>query len=290
MALLHACDERLVNAIHNEDTLASYHTEGRRLGRLLYQGRWLDPQALMLRESLQRWVGMAVTGEVTLRLRRGEDYSVLDTTGPAFSYHPDKLSMERTADSAFGPTDRIGQLTMRNLDIADSRAKLEHYASMGMLGSAHPALAVGPDRAGRRAARGRGRGDRLPRRDPRGRRAPRPAAMESGTDSAPAGTAAPALGLGGGGGGGREGGGGGARRYCGRDRPVPATSTWALPKPAVLEPLLQRAGLDRDEHVVYVQLAPGGGVEPVRRRPAGRRGAAPGRARPGRRPGAPGTG
>src|SRR6266700_843155 len=126
MALLHASYERLVSAIHNEDTLASYHNEGRRLGRLLYEGRWLDPQALMLRESLQRWVGMAVTGEVTLRMRRGEDYSVLDTTGPAFSYHPDKLSMERTEDAAFGPVDRIGQLTMRNLDIADSRAKLEH--------------------------------------------------------------------------------------------------------------------------------------------------------------------
>src|SRR5438876_7460928 len=115
MALLHAAYERLVNAIHNEDTLASYHNEGRRLGRLMYEGRWLDPQAMMLRESLQRWVGTAITGEVTLRLRRGEDYSVLDTTGPAFSYHPDKLSMERTEDSAFGPTDRIGQLTMRNL-------------------------------------------------------------------------------------------------------------------------------------------------------------------------------
>ena len=170
MALLHASYERLVNAIHNEDTLASYHAEGRRLGRLLYEGRWLDPQALMLRESLQRWVGMAVTGEVTLRLRRGEDYSVLDTTGPAFSYHPDKLSMERTEDSAFGPTDRIGQLTMRNLDIADSRAKLEHYAGIGMLGRAHPALGIrGPDRAGRHAARGRGRGDRLPRPGPRRR-------------------------------------------------------------------------------------------------------------------------
>jgi argininosuccinate synthase len=100
----------------------------------MYEGRWLDPQALMLRESLQRWVGMAVTGEVTLRLRRGEDYSLLDTTGPAFSYHPDKLSMERTEDSAFGPVDRIGQLTMRNLDIADSRAKLEQYAGLGMVG------------------------------------------------------------------------------------------------------------------------------------------------------------
>ena len=134
MALLHIAYERLVNAIHNEDTLASYHSEGRRLGRLMYEGRWLDPQALMLRESLQRWVGMAVSGEVTMRLRRGEDYSVLDTTGPSFSYHPDKLSMERTSDSAFGPVDRIGQLTMRNLDIADSRARLEQYARIGMVG------------------------------------------------------------------------------------------------------------------------------------------------------------
>ena len=140
MALLHAGYERLVNAIHNEDTLASYHAQGRRLGRLMYEGRWLDPQALMLRESLQRWVGTAVTGEVTLRLRRGEDYSILDTTGPAFSYHPDKLSIERTEDSAFGPVDRIGQLTMRNLDIADSRAKLEQYAGLGMVGSAPQAL------------------------------------------------------------------------------------------------------------------------------------------------------
>jgi argininosuccinate synthase len=106
----------------------------------MYEGRWLDPQALMLRESLQRWVGTAVTGSVTLRLRRGEDYSILDTTGPAFSYHPDKLSMERTEDSAFGPVDRIGQLTMRNLDIADSRAKLEQYAALGMVGRSHPAL------------------------------------------------------------------------------------------------------------------------------------------------------
>src|SRR5829696_6808521 len=146
MALLHAAYERLVNAIHNEDTVASYHSEGRRLGRLMYEGRWLDPQALMLRESLQRWVGMAVTGEVTLRLRRGEDYSILDTTGPAFSYHPDKLSMERTEDSAFGPVDRIGQLTMRNLDIADSRAKLEQYAALGMVGGAQP-VAIGAAQA-----------------------------------------------------------------------------------------------------------------------------------------------
>ena len=140
MAVLHAAYERLVNAIHNEDTVASYHNEGRRLGRLMYEGRWLDPQALMVREALQRWVGTAITGEVTLRLRRGEDYSILDTAGPAFSYHPDKLSMERTEDSAFGPVDRIGQLTMRNLDIADSRAKLEQYAVMGMIGTSHPAL------------------------------------------------------------------------------------------------------------------------------------------------------
>src|SRR5437868_4900172 len=141
MALLWIVYERLLNAIHNEDTLANYHAEGRRLGRLLYEGRWFDPQALMLRETLQRWVGAAVTGEVTLRLRRGEDYSIMDTTGPAFSYHPDKLSMERTEDSAFGPVDRIGQLTMRNLDIADSRAKLEQYASLGMVGgNSHPKL------------------------------------------------------------------------------------------------------------------------------------------------------
>ncbi|TDW75916.1 argininosuccinate synthase [Kribbella pratensis] len=148
MALLHAAYERLVNAIHNEDTIANYHNEGRRLGRLMYEGRWLDPQSLMLRESLQRWVGTAVTGEVTLRLRRGEDYSILDTTGPALSYHPDKLSMERIEDSAFGPVDRIGQLTMRNLDIADSRSKLEQYAGLGMFGSSNPALASSTDLIG----------------------------------------------------------------------------------------------------------------------------------------------
>jgi argininosuccinate synthase len=112
----------------------------------MYEGRWLDPQALMIRESLQRWVGAAVTGEVTLRLRRGEDYSILDTTGPAFSYHPDKLSMERTEDAAFGPVDRIGQLTMRNLDIADSRAKLEQYAAIGLIGTGGPA-AIGAAQA-----------------------------------------------------------------------------------------------------------------------------------------------
>jgi argininosuccinate synthase len=128
MALLWIAYERLLNAVHNEDTIAHYHLEGRKLGRLLYEGRWLDPQALMVRESIQRWIASVVTGEVTIRLRRGEDYTVLRTDGPAFSYHPDKLSMERTEHAAFGPTDRIGQLTMRNLDIADSREKLELYA------------------------------------------------------------------------------------------------------------------------------------------------------------------
>jgi argininosuccinate synthase len=135
MALLFIAYERLLSAIHNEDTIANYHAEGRRLGRLLYEGRWLDPQSLMLRESLQRWVASAVTGEVTLRLRRGDDYSVINTSGPHLSYHPDKLSMERTEDAAFGPTDRIGQLTMRNLDIADTREKLEIYRAQGQLGS-----------------------------------------------------------------------------------------------------------------------------------------------------------
>ncbi|SNC71962.1 argininosuccinate synthase [Kytococcus aerolatus] len=128
MALLFAAYERLLNAVHNEDTIASYHADGRRLGRLLYEGRWLDPQALMIREAQQRWVASLVTGEVTLRLRRGEDYTILDTRGENFSYHPDKLSMERTENAAFGPMDRIGQLTMRNLDIADSRSVLERYA------------------------------------------------------------------------------------------------------------------------------------------------------------------
>ena len=137
MALLFIAYERLLSAIHNEDTIANYHAEGRRLGRLLYEGRWLDPQSLMLRESLTRWVASAVTGEVTLRLRRGDDYSIVKTSGPGLSYHPDKLSMERNEDSAFGPVDRIGQLTMRNLDIADTRTKLELYASQGQLLDGH---------------------------------------------------------------------------------------------------------------------------------------------------------
>ncbi|GAA2046671.1 argininosuccinate synthase [Yaniella flava] len=133
MALLHIAYERLLNAIHNEDTIENYYTNGYRLGRLMYEGRWFDPQSLMIRESIQRWVGSAITGEVTLRLRRGDDYTILDTTGENLSYTPEKLSMERVADAAFGPDDRIGQLTMRNLDIADSRARLEQYASRGTL-------------------------------------------------------------------------------------------------------------------------------------------------------------
>jgi argininosuccinate synthase len=128
MALLWITYERLLNAIHNEDTIANYHAQGRKLGRLLYEGRWLDPQALMLREAIQRWIASLVSGEVTLRLRRGEDYTILDTRGDNFSYHPERLSMEKVSNAAFGPTDRIGQLTMRNLDIADSRDKLEFYA------------------------------------------------------------------------------------------------------------------------------------------------------------------
>ncbi|HLS15755.1 MAG TPA: argininosuccinate synthase [Beutenbergiaceae bacterium] len=156
MALLFIAYERLVNAIHNEDTVATYHADGRRLGRLMYEGRWLDPQALMIREALQRWVGSAITGEVTLRLRRGEDYTILNTTGPAFSYHPDKLSMERTLDSAFGPQDRIGQLTMRNLDIADSRAKLEEYAGAGLIGGTKTELIKTMAAGGALAIAGRG--------------------------------------------------------------------------------------------------------------------------------------
>jgi argininosuccinate synthase len=134
MALLFIAYERLLTAIHNEDTLANYFSEGRRLGRLLYEGRWFDPQSLMLRESLTRWVATTVSGTVTLRLRRGDDYSIIDTQGDGFSYQPDRLSMERTSDAAFGPEDRIGQLTMRNLDIADTRAKLESYRKQGQIG------------------------------------------------------------------------------------------------------------------------------------------------------------
>jgi len=135
LALLHIAYERLVTGIHNENTIENYRTMGRRLGRLLYEGRWFDPQSLMLREPLLRWVGAAVTGEVTLRLRRGDDYTILDTTSPNLTYAPDRLSMEKVDDQAFGPLDRIGQLTMRNLDIDDSRAKLEVYRNAGTLSS-----------------------------------------------------------------------------------------------------------------------------------------------------------
>ncbi len=135
LALLHICYERLVTGIHNENTIENYRTMGRRLGRLLYEGRWFDPQSLMLREPLMRWVGSAVTGEVTLRLRRGDDYSILDTVSDNLTYEPDRLSMERVEDAAFGPLDRIGQLTMRNLDIVDTRNKLEVYRNVGALGA-----------------------------------------------------------------------------------------------------------------------------------------------------------
>ena len=133
MALIHIAYERLMTAIHNEDTIANYHQEGRRMGRLLYEGRWLDPQTLMLRESLTKWVASAINGSVTLRLRRGDDYTILSTEGENFSYHPEKLSMERTEDAAFGPGDRIGQLTMRNLDIRDTRQKLDMYRKQGQI-------------------------------------------------------------------------------------------------------------------------------------------------------------
>jgi argininosuccinate synthase len=135
LALLHIAYERLVTGIHNENTIENYRTMGRRLGRLLYEGRWFDPQSLMLREPLLRWVGSAVTGEVTIRLRRGDDYTILDTTSPNLTYAPDRLSMERVEDQAFGPLDRIGQLTMRNLDIDDTRSKLEVYRQAGTLGA-----------------------------------------------------------------------------------------------------------------------------------------------------------
>jgi argininosuccinate synthase len=133
LALLHIGYERLLSGIHNEGTQDNYRTMGRRLGRLLYEGRWFDPQSVMLREPLQRWVGAAITGEVTVRLRRGDDYTILDTTGPNLTYQPERLSMEKT-EGAFGPLDRIGQLTMRNLDIQDSRDKLAVYRKAGTLG------------------------------------------------------------------------------------------------------------------------------------------------------------
>ncbi len=154
MALLFIAYERLVNGILNEDTLATYHEQGRRLGRLMYEGRWLEPQSFMLRESIQRWVGSAISGTVTLRLRRGEDYTILDTESRNLSYSPEKLSMERVGDAAFGPTDRIGQLTMRNLDIADSRSRLEHFVSLGLIGGATADLVGELERGGAAAITG----------------------------------------------------------------------------------------------------------------------------------------
>ncbi len=143
MALLFIAYERLLTGIHNEDTIEQYRDNGRRLGRLLYQGRWFDPQSMMLRETAQRWVARAITGEVTLELRRGNDYSILDTTSPNLTYKPERLTMEKGA-SAFSPQDRIGQLTMRNLDIVDTRDKLLTYMKAGLLstgrGTALPQL------------------------------------------------------------------------------------------------------------------------------------------------------
>lgn len=136
MALLFIAYERLITGIHNEDTIEQYRENGRKLGRLLYQGRWFDPQAIMLRESAQRWVASAVSGQVTLELRRGNDYSILNTESPNLTFHPERLSMEKT-ESAFSPRDRIGQLTMRNLDITDTRSKLMNYAQTGLVTLSH---------------------------------------------------------------------------------------------------------------------------------------------------------
>lgn len=133
LALLFIAYERLVTGIHNEDTIEQYRINGLKLGRLLYQGRWFDPQAIMLRESAQRWVARAITGEVTIELRRGNDYSILNTDSPNLSYAPERLSMEKVEDAPFTPLDRIGQLTMRNLDITDTRAKLGVYTRSGLL-------------------------------------------------------------------------------------------------------------------------------------------------------------
>ena len=132
LALLFIAYERLVTGIHNEDTIEQYRDGGRKLGRLLYQGRWFDPQAIMLRESAQRWVARAISGEVTVELRRGNDYSILDTASPNLTYKPERLTMEKS-ESSFSPQDRIGQLTMRNLDIVDTREKLLTYARAGLL-------------------------------------------------------------------------------------------------------------------------------------------------------------
>jgi argininosuccinate synthase len=146
LALLFVAYERLITGIHNEDTIEQYRENGRKLGRLLYQGRWFDPQAIMLRESAQRWVASAISGQVTIELRRGNDYSILNTESPNLTFAPERLSMEKT-ESAFSPRDRIGQLTMRNLDITDTRAKLMTYARIGLItlsqGSEMPQLNSG---------------------------------------------------------------------------------------------------------------------------------------------------
>ena len=140
MALLHVAYERLVTGIHNEDTIEQYRNNGRRLGRLLYQGRWFDPQTMMLRETAQRWVAKAITGEVTLELRRGNDYTILDTKSPNLTYKPERLTMEKGEEVFFTPADRIGQLTMRNLDIVDTRDKLRVYGEAGLLGDSRGGL------------------------------------------------------------------------------------------------------------------------------------------------------
>src|SRR6185436_12800833 len=132
LALLFIAYERLITGIHNEDTIEQYREDGRRLGRFLYQGRWFDPQSMSLRDKARRWVARPVTGEVTLELRRGNDYSILDTTSPNLTYHPERLTMEK-GESMFSPQDRIGQLTMRNLDIVDTRDKLLIYTKAGLL-------------------------------------------------------------------------------------------------------------------------------------------------------------
>ncbi len=149
LALLYIAYERLITGIHNEDTIEQYRDNGRKLGRLLYQGRWFDSQAIMLRESAQRWVARPITGTVTLELRRGNDYSILNTESPNLTFKPERLSMEKT-ESAFSPRDRIGQLTMRNLDITDTRAKLMAYAASGLItlskGSEMPRLKNGDEK------------------------------------------------------------------------------------------------------------------------------------------------
>src|SRR5688500_5371372 len=137
-------NERLTNCIHNEDTIEQYRNNGRRLGRLLYQGRWFDPQAMMLRETAQRWIARPITGEVTVELRRGNDYSIVDTKSPNLTYKPERLTMER-GEAFFTPADRIGQLTMRNLDIEDTRDKLRVYTDTGLIGSAGGVPLLGDD-------------------------------------------------------------------------------------------------------------------------------------------------